>query len=128
MVKFFTSISISTPECFATSIAFIMIPWENMKNFLPGIVFLMSSFPLIVSCNDNPVQPYGNTMMQSYKSAQKLDEKVNVQQVQKAIQEFYAANGRYPADLNELSSASGLTLKGDNYVYNPENRALTEKQ
>ena len=67
-------------------------------------------------------------MMQSYKSAQKLDARVNVQQVQKSIQEFYAANDRYPVDLNELSKTSGLTLQSDNYVYNPESGSLTEKQ
>lgn len=93
---------------------------------------LVSFFCLcaMVSCSDdkNSAQQYGNTMMQSYKSAQKLDVKVNVQQVQKSIQEYYAANGRYPADLNELSLFSGLTLKSDKYDYNPSNGTLTEKQ
>ncbi len=91
-------------------------------------IFLLS-FSLVVSCKDNnPANQYGNTMMQSYKSVQKLDAETNVQQVQKSIQEFYAANGRYPADLNELSSVSGITLKSGNYVYNPENGTLSEKQ
>jgi hypothetical protein len=67
-------------------------------------------------------------MMKSYKSAQKLDAKLNVQQVQISIQEFYVANGRYPADLNELSLMSGLTLKCEKYDYNPSNGTLTEKQ
>ena len=99
-----------------------------MKLFQPGLVFLLSSLFLVVSCNDNPAQQYGTAITQSYKSAQKLDAKVNILQVQKSIQEFYAASGRYPADLNELSTTSGLTLKSDNYVYNPENGTLTEKQ
>ena len=81
-----------------------------------------------MSCNDNPAQQYGTAVTQSYKSAQKLDAKVNVQQIQKSIQEFYAANGRYPADLHELSTTSGLILKSDNYVYNAEDGTLTEKQ
>jgi hypothetical protein len=100
-----------------------------MAFFQPGLVVLLSSLFMVVSCNDNnPAQQYGNTMTQSYKSAQKLEASVNIQQVQKSIQEFYAANGRYPADLNELSIASGLTLKSSNYVYNPENGTLVEIQ
>jgi hypothetical protein len=82
------------------------------------------------SCSDdkNPVQQYGNTMVQSYKSAQKLDAKVNIEQVRKSIQEFHAANGRFPADLNEVSSFNGISLKSDNYDYNPSSGILTEKQ
>ncbi len=68
-------------------------------------------------------------MTQSYKSAQKLDDKVNVQEVRKSIQEFYAANGRYPADLNEVSAFNGIALlKTNHYEYNPETGTLTEKQ
>jgi hypothetical protein len=94
----------------------------------PRLVFLLSSLFVVVSCNENPAQHYGTTMTQSYKSAQKLDATVNIQQVQMLIQEFNAANGRYPTDLNELSTTSGLTLKNSNYLYNPENGTLTEKQ
>ncbi len=100
-----------------------------MKLIHAGFGVLFLSFLIITSCKDNnPAQQYGNTLTQSYKSAQKLDAKVNVQQVQKSIQEFYAANGRYPADFNELSSFSGLTLKSDNYDYNPVDGTLVEKK
>jgi len=90
---------------------------------------MCSTLFVLASCtNDkNPAQQYGSSVVQSYKSAQKLDAEVNVQQVQKSIQEFYAANGRYPADLAELAATSGLTLKSDRYVYNPENGTLTER-
>jgi hypothetical protein len=95
--------------------------------FHPGLAFLLTLF-MVVSCSDNkPVEQYGTTMIQSYKSAQKLHADVNLQQIQKSIQEFYAANGRYPADLNELKTTCGLELKSGNYVYNPENGTLTEK-
>ena len=83
---------------------------------------------VLAACTDNPVQQYGNTMTQSLKSAKKLDSTVNVQQVQKSIQEFYAANGRYPADLNELSAFNGITLKSDKYDYDSATGMLTEKQ
>jgi hypothetical protein len=101
-----------------------------MKLILPGSSLLFVSFLVLTSCSDdkNPVQQYGNTMTQSYKSARKLDTTVNVQQIRKSIQEFYAANGRYPADLNELSGFNGITLKGDKYEYDPANGTLVEKQ
>ena len=82
----------------------------------------------LAACTDNPAQQYGNTMIQSLKKAKDVDNKVNVQQVQKSIQEFYAANGRYPSDLNELSTFNGITLKNGNYAYDPATGAIAEKK
>ncbi len=92
-------------------------------------VLLVSLFSL-VSCSDdkNPVQQYGNSMVQSYKNAQNVKHKTDVQQAQRSIQEFHAANGRYPADLNEVSAISGTRLAGDNYDYDPATGTLKEKQ
>ena len=94
-----------------------------------GLLLFLGSFLMLVSCSDekNPVQQYGNTMTQSYKNVKAADIKINLEQVRRSIQEFYAANGRYPADLNEVKTVSGLTLKSDNYDYNPATGALTEK-
>ncbi len=83
---------------------------------------------MITSCKDNPAQQYGNTLTQSLKSAKSVENKVNVEEVRKSIQEFYAANGRYPADLNELSTFNGITLKSDKYDYDPATGTLAEKQ
>jgi len=84
----------------------------------------------VLSCSDekNPVQQYGNALTQSYKNTKKFDKDLNVEQVQKSILEFNAANGRFPTDLGELASFSGLTLKSDNYEYDPANGTLTEKK
>jgi len=93
---------------------------------------LVVSFILlcVLSCSDekNPVQQYGNTLTQSYKNTKKFDKDLNVEQVQKSILEFNAANGRYPTDLSELTSFSGLTLKSDQYEYDPATGTLTEKK
>jgi hypothetical protein len=98
------------------------------SRYAEGAVLLVSLL-IMMSCTDekNPVQQYGNTMTQSYKSAQKLDSKVNSLEVRKSIQEFYAGNGRYPADLNELQGFNGITLKGDTYEYDAVNGTLVEK-
>jgi len=99
-----------------------------MKRFDRELFIFLAALVVLAACTDNPVQQYGNTMTQSLKSAKKLDSTVNVQQVQKSIQEFYAANGRYPADLNELSAFNGITLKSDKYDYDSATGMLTEKQ
>ena len=101
-----------------------------MKQILAGLSLLIGSLLVFASCSDekNPVQQYGNTMTKSYKSAQKLDSKVNILEVRKSIQEFYAANGRYPSDLNELSGFNGIILKGDKFEYDPVIGTLMEKQ
>lgn len=74
----------------------------------------------------DPVQRYGTSLTDSYAKAKALDKSVNMQQVQNAIHQFYAANGRYPNDLDEASSASGLSLKSGNYEYSPATGILKE--
>jgi hypothetical protein len=106
-----------------------MLEGGLMNQILAGLSLLFVSLLVLASCSDdkNPVQQYGNTMTQSYNSARKLDSKVNLLEVRKSIQEFYAANGRYPADLNELSAFNGIALKGDKYAYDPATGTLMEK-
>jgi hypothetical protein len=84
----------------------------------------------LAACTDekNPAQQYGNTTVQTYRNVQKFEKKVDLQQEQKSIQEFYAANGRYPADLNELSHFNGLALDSEHYDYDATTGSLTPKQ
>ena len=95
-----------------------------------GLIALSILLCCVISCSEekNTVQKYGNTLTQSLKNTKKFDKDLNVEQIQKSIQEFNAANGRYPADLSELSSFSGLTLKSDNYEYDPASGTLTGKK
>jgi hypothetical protein len=98
-------------------------------NTLAWIVLIGSAALLsIASCTDNPAQQHGDTMVHSLKSAKKLDAKVNVLEVKKSIQEFYAANGNYPADLEELTAFNGMTLQSDQYDYDPATGNLTKKR
>jgi len=101
-----------------------------MKLTNTGLVVLSILLCGVVSCSEekNTVRKYGDTLTQSLKNTRKFDKDLNVEQLRKSIQEFNGANGRYPADLGELSSFSGLTLKSDNYEYDPANGTLTEKK
>jgi PBP1b-binding outer membrane lipoprotein LpoB len=69
-----------------------------VKLILAGLSLLIGSLLVFASCSDekNPVQQYGNTITQSYKSAQKLDDKVNILEVRKSIQEFYLPTAGIP--------------------------------
>jgi hypothetical protein len=84
---------------------------------------------VLAACSDdkNPAQQYGNTMVQSLKSTKNVEKKVNVLEMQKSIQEFNAANGRYPADLNEVAAFNGMVLESDKYAYDPATGTLTPK-
>ena len=101
-----------------------------MKLFYRQSCTMLGFALVLLACTDekNPAQQYGNTMVQTYKNVQKIEKKVDLQQAQKSIQEFYAANGRYLADLKELSGFSGLPLDAEQYDYNASNGVLTSKQ
>ena len=97
-------------------------------NSISWIILLGLCFALTACSDDkNPAQQYGNTLVQPLKTTKSVEKKVNVLTVQKSIQEFYAANGRYPADLNEVAAFNGMVLESDQYDYNPATGTLTQK-
>ncbi len=91
--------------------------------------FALGLVLLTAGCSEekNASRQYGNSLTQPLKNAKSVEQKVNLAEARKSIQEFYAANGRYPADLNELSKFNGITLKSDKYDYDPATGTLTEK-
>lgn len=93
-------------------------------------IIILAALASFFACTDekNPARQYGNTMNQSLKSAKSVDSKVNIGEVRKSIQEFYAANGRYPADLAEATAFNGIALKSDAFDYDPATGTLTEKR
>jgi hypothetical protein len=100
-----------------------------MKIISARWIIPLGLYLVLTGCSDdkNPVQQFGNTLLQPLKTTKAVEKKVNVLEVQKSIQEFYAANGRYPADLNEVTAFNGMTLESDRYDYNPATGTLTQK-
>ena len=100
-----------------------------MKRVLPRGIIPLGLCLALLACSDekNPAQQYGNTMVQSLKTTKSVEKKVNVLAVQKAIQEYHAANGRFPADLNEVAAFNGMVLESDKYDYDPATGTLTQK-
>jgi hypothetical protein len=83
----------------------------------------------LFSCKDekNPVQQYGDTLVHGYKSAQKVEKDANLQQMQRNVYEFQAANGRYPADLRELGEFTRFPIDENKYNYDPTTGSVTAK-
>ena len=100
-----------------------------MKRVSPRWTVPLGLCLALFACNDdrNPAQQYGSTVVQLLKTTKSVEKKVNVLAVQKSIQEFYAANGRYPADLNEVAAFNGMALESDRYDYDPATGTLTPK-
>jgi hypothetical protein len=100
-----------------------------MKRASIGLIIPLGLCLALFACTDdkNQAQQYGNTMVESLKTTKKVEKKVNMLDVQRSIQEYYAANGRYPADLNEVTAFNGMTLESDRYDYDPATGTLTEK-
>jgi hypothetical protein len=100
-----------------------------MKRISPGWIIPLGFCFMLFACSEdrNPVQQYGTTVVQSLKTAKNVEQKVNVLEVQKSIQEYHAANGRYPADLKEVAAFNGMALESDKYAYDPATGTLTEK-
>ncbi len=99
-----------------------------VRLFVTALGTLILSFALF-SCKDekNPVQQYGDTLVHGYKSAQKVEKDANLQQAQRSVYEFQAANGRYPADLRELAEFAKSPIDANKYNYDPATGSITAK-
>ncbi|KJR43256.1 secreted protein [Candidatus Magnetoovum chiemensis] len=53
--------------------------------------------------------------------------KTNLTSLQSSINSFYAAEGRYPSDINEVASFAGVELEPGIYNYDPATGQLTAK-
>jgi hypothetical protein len=100
-----------------------------MKRVFPVWIIPLGLCLALAACTDdkNPAQKYGNALVQPLKTTKSVEKKVNVLEVQKSIQEFNAAHGRYPADLNEVAAFNGMVLESDKYDYDPATGALAQK-
>jgi hypothetical protein len=93
---------------------------------LPFIIVLLLSVA-VISCKDNPVDDYGTTVVDKYKSTERLADQVSLQNIQQSVTTFRLTNGRFPEDLEELSDFTGTTLDPEKYDYNPSTGKVTEK-
>ncbi len=91
-------------------------------------IFVVLVFAFVSCDSKNPVQEYGDTVIKGYKSSQKVGSRASVKNLQDSISGFQAANGRYPNDLKELESFTGVSLDESKYDYNPSTGIITAKE
>ncbi|HEY4716928.1 MAG TPA: hypothetical protein VII00_07460 [bacterium] len=83
---------------------------------------------LSANCQKNAFEEYGNSAVQKYQNAQQLDERITLQQVQEAIRAFYAANGHYPENIEEVEKITGISMDEGLYEYSPSSGILSLKK
>lgn len=85
---------------------------------------------ILVSCGEepkNPVAEYGNSLTDAYKKGQKAGEISNLDAVRKAVQAYYALNGRYPQSLDEIKGSIGSEMDMSKYSYDPQTGTVNLK-
>ena len=84
----------------------------------------------LAACKDKPrnsVKEYGNALINSYKDARDAAVTADFELTRRAIQQFHAANGEYPENLQEPAKFIGIEINADIYEYNPRTGSITLK-
>jgi hypothetical protein len=90
------------------------------------IIALLSSL-FFISCKDNPVDDYGTTVVDKYKSTEQFADRISLQNIQQSVTTFRLTNGRFPEDIEELSDFIGTDLDPEKYDYDPSTGNITKK-
>ncbi len=100
-----------------------------MKHLLK-IILMIVVILSITACKEKPRTPldeYGNSLIDSYKRGQEAGEIANLDAVKKAVMAYYASNGKYPHNLEEIKDLLSSDVDLSHYSYNPENGKVTLK-
>ena len=85
---------------------------------------------MFAACDEkpkNPVSEYGNALTDAYKKGQQAGEISNLDAVRKAVQAYYALNGRYPQSLDEIKGSIGSEMDMSKYSYDPQTGTVNLK-
>ncbi|MBI5203856.1 MAG: hypothetical protein HZA11_02950 [Nitrospirae bacterium] len=93
--------------------------------FLSALVLFM-----FAACGEepkNPVAEYGNSLTDAYKKGQQAGATANLDAVRKAVQAYYALNGKYPQSLDEIKESIHAEMDMSKYSYDPQTGAVSLK-
>ncbi len=96
------------------------------KIALTSVLVLL--LPLLTACKDEPANPpreYGGALIDSYDDARDAAASANLDVLKSAIRQYRAANGGYPASLEELKGFIGTEFDEEKYEYDPGTGTLT---
>jgi|GEM_PF-543439 len=86
---------------------------------LTGLVLLVLWGLSATACSENPVQDYGNKVLDAYDRSGKSANHASVVNLQRAVEAYRAANGYYPPSLQDLEGFAGQTIDPALYQYSP---------
>lgn len=74
-----------------------------------------------VGCSEsqNPIQQYGNEVIQAGERTKRVRAKADMQALKTAIQQYYIEEGRFPESLSDLSVVQYQEIDTNLYVYDP---------
>jgi len=88
-------------------------------------LLLLAVAVMLAGCGEggkNPVEEYGDTMVDSLDRAETAALKMNLTTVKAAIDRYYARHGSYPERLDDLSLHN---ISTDMYLYDPDTGEIT---
>ena len=86
-----------------------------------GIMLLVA-----VGCSEsqNPIQQYGNEVIQAGERTKRLRARADMQALKTGIQQYYIEQGRFPASLSDLPIVQYQDLDPDLYAYDPSTGSI----
>lgn len=90
------------------------------------LVILLSA----VACKEkpsNPVQKYGDVMLDSYKKGQEAGDLANLAVLRNAVSAYHASEGRYPVTLGELRNLLASDMDLSRFSYDPRTGTVSPK-
>jgi len=103
----------------------------NVRNFGRWLYALVMCSFLIIACDKkpkNPVSEYSDALIGAHTSAKLAGEAANLDAVKKAVQVYRAANGKYPAVLEDVVDLIGGNVDFSKYDYSPETGEVSLKK
>lgn len=95
---------------------------------MKGILFACLVTLLLLGCDRNPVEEFGEEMVVSYERSRGAADQASLQAIQRYIRSYRAMNGRYPKSMEELENSLGTGYDLEPYDYDPESGTLTVRQ
>lgn len=83
------------------------------------VAAMISLVALGCSESDNPIQQYGNEVIQAGERTKRVRARADMQALKTAIQQHYIEEGSFPASLSDLSTVRDQEIDIDLYVYDP---------
>ena len=86
-----------------------------------GIMLLVA-----VGCSEsqNPIQQYGNEVIQAGERAKRVRAKADMHALKTAIQQYYIEQRRFPASLSDLPIVQYQEIDPDLYAYDPSTGSI----